>query len=158
MPASDALKYAEDALGVHEVYREAIEAHQRVEEAATEIAQLRDRKRDVEFDIQMREIELSQLESGKHPEMSATAMNTHMRKVVWTDVKYLELKHALDRLQGQLDGAEATLKISENTVRIESARMIELGGYFNYLAVVKAAAKPSKPTLSIQPTQPGENA
>ena len=61
-----------------------------------------------------------------------------------------ELRKQLTGVAAQVDGLELDLSVQQSIIKIETARMTELGGYFNYLAAVKEAETLTKLT------KPGE--
>lgn len=140
MPASDAIKYAEGALGVHRVYEKAVESRETLDETLTDLGKARDLLRDHEFRLSDREMEVASDERGRHPEMSATAMEKHLKIALNNDDAVRELREQVARIRSDIEGLDYDREIAETDIRIQVARMNELAGYFQYLAVVKDVA------------------
>lgn len=131
--------YAEVTLGVHTCHDSALEARKLLEASLDELNAARAAKREAEFDLASHEVELRGEESGKHPEMSATAMNAHLKDVFWSDAPWLEVKQLIDRRAEQIDQAEADVRLAEMDARTAQSRMTELAGYLTFLGAAKDA-------------------
>src|SRR5574338_288003 len=90
-----ALQYAEQHLGVHTVYENAIEARNRLDGILTELAEKRDQKSDVEFRLQDLELEIASDERGKHADLSQAAMDRHLKVVLHNNTDVRELREQL---------------------------------------------------------------
>lgn len=139
-PALKALEYAENKLGVHLVYEDAIKNRDLLDGMMTELGDKRDRKRILEAKIQEREFEIMGDERSKHPEMSATAMDKHLKLAYHGDPALQALRSEHLAVVNDLDGLELDKSVLEMDIKIAVARMAELGGYLQYLAVIKAQA------------------
>jgi DNA recombination-dependent growth factor C len=139
------VKYAEDDLGVHDILLGVLEARRKLdEEILSLIADARDQKRKAEQDLEDRETDLLIDERGKHVEMSATALKEHMKIVLHKDAEWRRLRDLVRTLTDQIDGAEVDRRLNDRDIEIGCARMIELGGYLNYLAAAKQASIANK--------------
>lgn len=135
----NAVTYAETKLGVHAIYQVATDARALLEQSLDELGAARAAKRESEYDLAEHEVELLTTQTLAHPEMSATAMKDHIKKVMWSDEPWLEVRRLIDLRTQQVEQAEADVRLAENDVRISCARMNELGGYLSFLGAVKEA-------------------
>lgn len=147
-----ALQYAEETLGVHSSYERALNAQHELDEITTELDKARDRKRELTEQVSEREMELLIQERGKHADMSQAGMDRHLAIVKAQDTLLVQLKQQLNGTAAQVDGLELDISIQQSIIKIETARMTELGGYFHFLAVCKQAE------LTTKTTKPGEQA
>lgn len=146
---SDALKglmYAEDTLGVHKVYEDALAKRNDLDGCLTLLSDARDKKRDLEFRLHDAEMEVASQEYGKHPDMAQTRMDKHLKVAITQDDTCRELREQLHRATGDIEGLEYDRSVVEVDIKIAVSRMSELGGYLNYLAEIKRAAVSVKPT------------
>ena len=139
-PAVKALRYAENELGVHKVYNEARQARQSLDNTLTALSERRDSRRDVEERIIFRELDLTSDERGKHADMSEAAMARHLKLVFHGDSELQQLRTDLRELQDSIEGLEYDKLIAETDIKIAVSRLQELGGYLQYLAVIKSQA------------------
>lgn len=135
-----AIKYAEENLLVHEVYKDAKIARERLDDTLTELGKSRDKKRDLEIRLHEAEMEVASNEYGKHPDMAQTRMDKHLKVAIAQDDTCRELREQLSRTTGDIEGLEFDKTIAEVDIKIAVSRMTELGGYLQYLAEVKRAA------------------
>ena len=126
--SKDPIAYAEDTLGVHEVYAEAnrrYEAHAEVSErldlTAHEIKAL---KRNIED----REIEVTSGERAKEHGLSKTAFGEHLKEVLREDEQLRGMRNQLSHLEALRNGDEITLRHHALGVQLAAARMNELEG------------------------------
>jgi hypothetical protein len=131
------LDYAQRNLEVNKVYAEAQEAREELVRDQAKLAQGREIKRDLEFRLRDREMEITSDERGKHPEMSQAAMDRHLKTAFHADDSYRELKEQLDRAGLAVWQVEQDIDLDHADIRIATARLTELGGYLNYLAALK---------------------
>lgn len=135
--AQKALDYAENQLGVHTVYTETLAKREELDSLMTELAEARDGKRRFERQIADREMEILTNELSAHPEMSAAAMDKHLKRAYHSDPSLRELRESLVECVNTLDGMELDRSVLEVDIKIAVSRMSELGGYLQYLAAVK---------------------
>lgn len=141
-----ALVYAEDNLGVHTVLQTAEQARAALDNVYTELSKAGDSKRDLHDRITDLEWLIASEERGKHPDMSAAAMEKHLKVAYSKNDDHRELRDQLRKATGDVEGLEYDARILEYDIKIAVARMTELGGYLNYLAAVKNSTKPTQPT------------
>jgi chromosome segregation ATPase len=146
-PGKKAIDYAEKTLGVHQVYEGCQAARNRLDETLTLLSESRDRRRELEFLVQDAEMEVASDEWSKHPEMAVGRMEKHLKIAIQSNDRCRELREQIAKLQGDIDGYEADVKVAETDVRIAVARLTELGGYLQYLAAIKLT-QPSKPNTA----------
>jgi hypothetical protein len=134
-----ALQYAESTLGVHEVYQEGRDALERLELALNTLDEAQDKRRALDEQIAAREMDLLIEERGKHPDHSEAAFTRHLKEVHYKDDLLKALRGERATAAGVVSGSELDVDFYRMRVKFTSARMEELGGYFNYLAAVKNA-------------------
>jgi hypothetical protein len=148
-----ALAYAEDALGVHQIYQQAIEFRNFLDKTLTELATARDNRRDIEARLSDAEMEVVIEERGKHPDMAVTRWEKHIKEAFQQNEAVRDLREQLTKIVGDIEGLDYDRSMAETDIKIAVSRMTELGGYLQYLAAVKTAeTMRAAPT----PTQPGE--
>jgi len=138
-PKPPALAYAEDVLGVHHVYEEAEGVRIDLDEALTALDKAQDERRNFDQQIEDREMELLIEERGKHPDHSEAAFSRHLKEVLFKNEQLKKLKLMRNAKSGECTGHDIDITYLKVRVTILSARMHELGGYFQYLAVTKQA-------------------
>lgn len=153
-PKPPALAYAEDQLGVHNVFDEAQGVQMDLDEALSALDKAQDERRDLDHKIDDREMDILILERGKHADHSEAALSRHLKEVYFKDETLKRLKMERNAKAGECTGLELDISYLKARVTILSARMTELGGYFNYLAVTKLATIQAERTTT--PTKPGE--
>jgi len=136
---SQGIRYAEDQLGVHSVYRDATFARSNLEAAIDEIYKARLRRREAEVKLADREMELASEEWGKNPDMSAAKMDQHMKVAKQTDPTCRELREEIFAATTRIEAQETSKALYEADIKIAVSRLQELGGYLNYLAAIKQA-------------------
>lgn len=144
--ANPALTYALETVGVDRVHDEARAHRDKLDGLYTELSTAKDAKRDLEFRLHDREMEVASDERGKHPDMSAAAMEKHLKVALARDDDYRSLREQLSKVIGDIDGLEYDVRLTETDIKIAVGRLQELGGYFNYLAAIKQAETAKKQT------------
>lgn len=142
-PALKALNYAEETLGVHRVHEQAHIARAELDRVLNDLSEARDKRRSTEAQIEDRELELVADERGKHADMSEAAMGRHLKIVFHRDGDLQNLRSSLRSIVGDIEGLEYDKVMHETDIKIAVARMQELGGYLQYLAVVKSTSNTS---------------
>lgn len=138
-----ALDYAEKNLGVHQVFIDAQAARDKLDDIYTELSNLQDSKRDLQDRIIDVEMLVASEERGKHPDMSQTSMDKHLKVALNANGDYKTLRDQLRKVVGDIEGLEYDVRMVEHDIKIAVSRMNQLGGYFNYLAAVKNNTKPT---------------
>lgn len=110
-----------------------------MDEAMTEVAKQKDLRRTLDDAIATRELEIYSDERGKHADLSQAALERHLKVETHRDPQLVELRSKLSACISSIEGFEYDIRAFETDVRIAVARMNELGGYFNYLAAIKAS-------------------
>lgn len=146
-----ALQYAEQTLGVHSVHDELVSHLETLDGLYNDLDKAQDRRRSLVELVADAEADLLSEERGKHPDMSATGMDQHLKAAKRKNPVLRKLRDQLNEVQSEIQGLEYDVDLTKAHVRVKSARMEELGGYLNYLAAVKQAetiAKQTKPKES----------
>jgi len=147
------IDYAEEKLGVHAVYESAIQSREKLVDILASIVDARANKREFEALISDHEYNLIAQETGANPSMSQAALDRHMKVVIAQDDAHSELRGQLREVAKGIDLLETKKAVLEADIRIDSARLVELGGYLQYLAAVKMARpKSSNDTSPTSPT------
>jgi chromosome segregation ATPase len=158
MPVSSphpGLAYAEVQLGVHSVYAEAQDLLRQYDELITRLDKAIDDKRILEDKINDRHMDISMDERGKHPDHSEAAMSRHLKELFHQDATLKQLRQQHTAAAADLSGTELEMKLTEAQLRVVTARLTQMGGYFQYLAAIKLGEiETKKPTQPTQPNQP----
>lgn len=137
--ARKALDYAEEELGVHAVYEQAKADLKLLNEQRVEMANLRHNKAACEAEISYRELEIRSDELAKHSEMSVAAMERHLKDKFHGDPSLASLRADLAAFNQDIGMKQTIIDTLADSLKISTARMTELGGYLQYLAVIKTA-------------------
>jgi hypothetical protein len=139
--ASKMRTYAENELGVHEVYVEAQSANGELIGYHSNLLEAKDMRRRLTEEIADREAIIWRELRDKHPELSATALDGKAKLERRTDPTLQDLRRGLQEAQSTEDMHEQSIKACQNRISIATARMIQLGGYFPFLfEIMKAEA------------------
>lgn len=138
-PGLKALRYAEDNLGVNRVYDEACEQQSILSGLQDRLLAARSEKRRVEQTKADLEMEVVEEERRKHHDMSQAQMDKHLKVAFSNNGDIREARDYLSTLAGEIDFLEFEVDRAHQDIKIAVARMEELGGYLQYLAVVKHA-------------------
>lgn len=154
-PERKALDYAL-GLGLNSAYETAVESRNELEEVLADLSKARDKRRELEAARHNREMDVLQIEGGVHPEMSVAALERHLKVAYHNDSILIELRLQLSELTSRIDSLELAKQISETDIKIAIARLTELGGYFQFAAVIKNASEARKASESseIDPDNP----
>jgi hypothetical protein len=144
--SSDARLYAEQKLGVHTVFEEAVEIAQQLDDELVRLDKAQDDKRRLEEEYADREVELISEMRGMHPNMSDTRFKSEFRGWERTDETLRKIRRELNITKSVIQGSEIDIEVMRMRVKIGCARMTELGGYLNYLAAVMKQAEKSNKT------------
>lgn len=137
--ANKALTYAEQTLGVHSVYESARKSYSSYEAILIDLRDARSSRRTLDDLIAERETDILIEETAKHPSMSATAMKDHLKVAIRKDGSAKALRLQAMELAETIDTLEMRKSCLEQDMKIEVARLNELGGYLNYLMSIKNA-------------------
>lgn len=146
------LAYAEETLGVHTVYTEAIALRENFARLQNELLKRRSDRRMAEDVNASREMDLTIEHRGRHPEMSEAAFGRHMKVVLHQDAQIQAGRDTLSGVEINIDRLQTDLRLVEIDLKVSVARLEELGGYFVYLAALKNAETcQDKPTVRLKP-------
>lgn len=137
-PEVKALRYVE-GLGLNSVYEGAIEARKHLEDKYLTLNDLRNRRRTVEsfrFDCEM---EVMEAERAKHVDMSQAQMDKHLKVVFSNHSDIREARDELIMLAGQIELLEHDIDMLNTDIKIATSRLVELGGYFQFMTALKQA-------------------
>lgn len=140
MSASNPVTYAEQELGVHKVYEDALAAQVELDALAASLDEANDSRRYLLDMIADREVELLDDERAKHASQSATWLKEHMKSAERKDAKLTELRGKMMEIDSTRQGLDYDYEVCKSKLRLLEARMNQLGGYLNYLAAVKQAS------------------
>jgi hypothetical protein len=135
------IKYAEEQLGVHQTHSAALIARENLMAALERLSTLRDKKRALENQLTEQEMVIASDEWGKHHDMSAARMETHLKIAKSKDPILQQLREDLRTINFDIESAENVRVISEADIKIAVGRLHELGGYLEYLAAIKNASE-----------------
>ena len=158
MPPMNPVEYAEQVLGANSVYEDALKAHADMDMLVTDLDALKDRRRELDSQVDDREVELLIETRNTHADWSKTAVNDAMKEYKNQDPRLRELRAILLGINSQIAGLEADTKVQEFLVNVKVARMQELGGYFAFLAACKNAQQTANNQSTSQQPVNQENA
>ena len=139
-----AIVYAEDELGVHEVFKEVVEELNALEVTLQELDKAQALRRELDEKYADREVELVHEMRGIHPSMTDTRFKSEWRGWERSDVKLRDIRIELMKVKGDISTLEVKVEVSRSIIKAGCARMEQLGGYLNYLAAVKNRAEHSE--------------
>ena len=135
-PEVKAFRYVE-SLGLNTVYEGAVSSRTALEDKYMTLNNLRNRRRTVEafrLDCEMVVIES---ERSKHPEMSQAQMDKHLKVAFSNHSDIREANEELMMLAGQIELTEHEVELLKTDIKIATSRLEELGGYLQFMAVLK---------------------
>lgn len=135
--AAKSLAYAENELGVHEVFEEAEKARAKLDATYSELSEKRDYRRELEAKLDDLMMIVAEDERGKHPDMSQAQMDKHVKIAYSKSVPIVDTRNMLRQLTNDIEGLEYDESYLKHKTSILTARMTQLGGYLNFLAVIK---------------------
>lgn len=134
--SSKAREYAENELGVHKVYQEAQDANGELVDLQIDLMNVKDQRRRMTEEMADREVEIWRELRNQHPELSATALDAKAKQERRIDQTMQDLRTGLLDTQKREDRLELDIKAKQNKINSANARMVELGGYLNFLTMV----------------------
>lgn len=144
--SAKALKYAEEQLGVHKVFEQTVDLTEQLDILLADLDKAHDRKRQLNEDYADREVALISEMRGVHPSMSDTRFKSEYKGWERTDKELHTIRVELNQVLSSIQGLEYDKSLLELRIKAGSARMVELGGYLQYLAAVKLATQAEKTT------------
>lgn len=148
-PERKALDYAE-TLGLNTAYEQAKSSRDLLDETLTSLAEMRDKKRALEAKKTDREMDVVIDETGKHQDLSQAALDRHLKVVFHKDSVLADIRGQYQQVTSDIEGLEYDVDLYNADIKIAVSRLHELGGYFQFMAVIKQAAyarKASKANL-----------
>lgn len=150
---SRAIRYAEEKLGVHEIYEHAKSQQEALVATVGKIASLRKDRRNTEDAIADREMEITAEVVASLADASQAAKEREIKMSCAMDVDLKKARKQVITMTNSIEQEESIRSILESDIRITVARLSELGGYLNFLAAIraqgtaalKAHATPTKP-------------
>jgi hypothetical protein len=142
-PELKSIHYAE-SLGLNSVYDGALSARQELETKTQHLADLRNKRRQREQYLNDIEMLVIEDERAKHPSMSQTQMDKHLKVAFNNNGDIRETREELANLAGDVDLVEYEIELLHQDIKIAVARLHELGGYYQFMAVVKQANEARK--------------
>lgn len=138
------------SLGVNSTYDEAVAFRNELERVQQTLHELRGRKRDLEHfrsDVEMEVIEETR---RTHPDWSVAEFDRQIKVVFSNESRLREVRDDLLALEGDIDLANYQITLIKADIDIRVARLTELGGLLQYMAVLKGTseAKRSQATPS----------
>lgn len=139
-----ALDYAEQTLGVHQVWEDVQAATKELDELLADLDKAQDRKRQLNEDVADREVALASEMRGVHASMTDTRFKSEWKGWERTDKELTRLRAELNPILGEIQGLEYDIDLLRLKIKAGCARMEQLGGYLHFLAVVKNQAERSR--------------
>lgn len=141
MSGAKALKYAEEELGVHKIYESTQGYLEDLDIALGDLDKAQDARRKLDETYADLEVELINNMRGVHPNMSDTRFKSEFKIWEREDKALSDLRVDLNKVRSDIQGLEYDIEILKLRIKTGSSRMVELGGYLNYLAVIKQGSK-----------------
>lgn len=135
--AAKALQYAEETLGVHQIYEETQTRLELLDETLAELDKAQDRKRDLNERYIDREVELIDEMRSVHVSYSDTRFNSEMKLWKRKDAFLMSIQVDVNKVLSEIQGLDYDIEMMKLRIRAGCSRMEELGGYLHYLAAVK---------------------
>lgn len=137
-PERKALNYAENQLLVHKVYDDSISARNQLGQKQNELHSLRGRKRELETLKSDIEMEVMEELRRVQPDVSVAAFDRQLKVEYSNEARIREIRDDLISLQGEIDFIEYEIDLIKVDIHIATARLIELGGYLQFMSVIKS--------------------
>ena len=148
------VEYAEQNLGVHEVYAEATALTKSLDELMTALDKAIDERRTYDEQISNYEMDLLIAERGQNADMSEAAFARHLKEVIHTDQTLKRVKQDRNAKAGEVSGLELDIEYHKYKIKVAVARMEQLNGLLQFYA----AAKLSETARSAQAAASGGEA
>lgn len=133
------VRYAEDTLGVNDVFSTAVEIESNLRKTLADRAGLEQAINGIKAGIEIRTADIRSDVLGEYGTLSATAYESKVKDVCGQDGKLRKMREDLLAKTNRLADLDAEIRIEELEHRSRVARLHELGGYFQYLASSKNA-------------------
>lgn len=139
-PEAKALAYVE-GLGLNSVYEGVLATRQELDRKQLELHGIRAERRRLEALRQDLEMEVAERVRSSDPSMSAASFDRQLKIELSNSAEVRETKDMLIELANNHDLLEWEVSILETDVKIAVARLHELGGYFQFMAVLKSTSE-----------------
>lgn len=133
------VEYAEELLEVNKVWEETERLLEGFDVAIQGLRITRQQLHSAQFRLAELELDILGDERGKHIDLSVAAFDRHLKEAYHKHSAHKELRGEIAGHQRELIERETIKAQAEAHLRGNTARMTELGGYFNYLAAAKQA-------------------
>lgn len=131
------VQYAEDHLGVHEVWKEAERRLIVHSDLTDQIKELNRRIRDAKDNLADREASIVADNGAAIVGMSKTAAKEHMKVVIDADPEIQRIRDQIATADAERAEADADLRHHDLGLKVLTARMQELGGLLEFYAAAK---------------------
>lgn len=133
------VQYAEVTLGVHEVFKYAEVLHDELTQRQLELEEAQRKRRAAIDALEVVETGFITAARGKNPDMSQTAFEKAVKLWMVGDKSVQAARRSHSECTGKVEYHEHLVRAVELKLKIQIARMNELGGYLQYLAAAKLA-------------------
>lgn len=106
----------------------------------TYLSELRDKRRLLESQKHDIEMDVVIDETGKHQDLSQAALDRHLKVVFHKHPELSDIRQSIMDVSSDIEGVEYDIDFINTSIKIAVSRLNELGGYFQFMAVVKQAA------------------
>lgn len=135
------VQYAEETLGVHDVWAECRERLAQHDASRTTYLDAVAQLRDLKAAVQTREAEITSDQRGEHPDMKITAFKEHLKVAFEEDTVHTAYRDEIAEQEIRRDNAESEMRHHELGIRALTARMHELAGLLEFYGAAKRASK-----------------
>lgn len=127
---------AEDKLGIESIYHDALTARNYLDKVLTELAELRDKKRLIETAIPDLEVQVIEQVWSSNADLAQVRLDKLVKNELIKHPKLREQRAQLMSVTSEIEGLEMDRAVHESTIKISTARMVELGGYLQWLSTL----------------------
>lgn len=115
-------------------YEASVDHLSKMEAAQEVVLETARRRRALDLEIEDIELRLVSEERALQPELSQAAFERHMKVVLNQDTNLRTLREQRAHVQNEHERAEAVVELARTTIRVQTARLEELGGLFRFYA------------------------
>jgi len=134
---SNPIEWAEENVGLKATWDETQVEQGVLDDLASRLDNATDEKRTLGDKIKIRETDLLIEERGKHPDQSQAWLDRHMIEAKHLDPELVVLRADHQAASSTLSGLDYDWEVQKSKMRILQSRMIQQGGYMNFLAASK---------------------
>lgn len=146
-----AIGYAEDTLGVHRLWLDTQQLSVQLNDLYQMMAGYTMESRKLDYEMENAKNTILARESEQNESMTPTAFERHMKVIFAADPDLAIIRKLQMEAMGRRDAAEASVKSVERNHNGHVARLRQLGGYLNYLAVAKSAQISASEAMTTYP-------